>query len=371
MVTKTEIANRTFIAIGDARVSDVDTDTSDPALEFNAIYTGVRDTVLKAHTWNFATRTRGLAGSLLEVPDHDFARALLLPDGNGSETHILRAVRVGPADAPEAFAVEGEDLLTSAIGAPANMLFAPDDFSNTTYWTASNLTVTADQDTGPARSNPADLLDDSGSSRGVISQARTVPDGTGWYLYAVKVKETTAAYATLQAKLTGGTSEITVYAELKFSDDTVVKGGAQSARLHSYGRRQLTDGYVLLWLVVQNNGTGNTTLTLEIYPTGLTAEAAADTGALYAVTGFAEPVTPAEVQVIEAVTDVTKFSPDFVTLLVAELAADLAFVRAKSNTLVTRLERRRDELRAQMRSIDGREGKRLTVVTDSFLNARY
>ena len=61
MASKTEIANKTLSKIGDRRVSNIETDSSERAQVINSMFDMVRDQLLAAFPWNFAIKRASLA----------------------------------------------------------------------------------------------------------------------------------------------------------------------------------------------------------------------------------------------------------------------------------------------------------------------
>jgi len=60
MATETDICNRALTRIGAARITDIG-DNNPSANNCRQVYDGVRDTVLRAHDWNFARKRKILA----------------------------------------------------------------------------------------------------------------------------------------------------------------------------------------------------------------------------------------------------------------------------------------------------------------------
>ena len=91
MATKTSIANIAIGRIGSTRITDIDVDTSNEAIKARDLFDDARDDVLRAHTWNFATRRQKLA-QLVEKPEFGYDFAYTLPTG------FLRVVSVHGSD---------------------------------------------------------------------------------------------------------------------------------------------------------------------------------------------------------------------------------------------------------------------------------
>lgn len=78
---------RALIAIGARPIGSLD-ETGVEAQVCRRLYPGLRDALLSAHPWNFATRQAGLP-RLASAPDADFGHAFQLP------ADFLRALSVG------------------------------------------------------------------------------------------------------------------------------------------------------------------------------------------------------------------------------------------------------------------------------------
>lgn len=63
MASKTGIANRAALKLGQPRVSNIDTDSSVVATTFADMWDQVRDALLQAYPWNFAIKRTVLSGS--------------------------------------------------------------------------------------------------------------------------------------------------------------------------------------------------------------------------------------------------------------------------------------------------------------------
>lgn len=61
MASKTEICNRALSKVGDSRVSNIETDSSEKAQILNSMYELVRDELLRTYPWNFAIKRTQLA----------------------------------------------------------------------------------------------------------------------------------------------------------------------------------------------------------------------------------------------------------------------------------------------------------------------
>lgn len=210
MATKTNIANAAMALLGQTRFTDVDTDTNEQAKWVRELWSGSLDEALRAHPWNFAAARKALGENLL--------------------------------------------LQSEVFG---------------TTWTATSVTVTANQAYAPNGALTADLLDDaSGAVAGTVAQAITVPDNSDWHTFTIYIKQGTAAVTRLVLAYSGGTgASLTV--DVTWAGTPTISAGS------------LTDaggGWWRIALSLANNALGNTTLTATIYPAGGTA---ASTGTVY------------------------------------------------------------------------------------------
>ena len=321
----------------------------------NDIYQEIRDKELRLHAWNFAIRRGGLAGFSHPEPDHEFDRAYLLPTGAGNYNKALRVVDIGGNFGQIRYKMEKKHILSNENGTMVNLLSDQDDFTSSNWTETGTGSTTANAVTGPDFALNADTITDSDAAAAfVVSQGVSAGDGI-FYFAGVKIKKNTSLFATLQIKLTGGTTPITAFNEIKFSDNSLIRGGAQAGQIHSYDRELLDNSYKWLWLSVENNTTGNTTATFELYPTGLASEAVSNTGSLYAVDAWTEAVSPLDGRWVEQMIDPDDWTDDFKTFYAASLARSLAVPLTNSATLYQRFDtRRKEELRAA-RSADAVE----------------
>lgn len=78
MASKTEIANRTLIKLGQSRVSNIDTDTSTAAVTLSQLWDSVRDSTLQMYPWNFATKRADLVPDSVS-PSWGYSTAFSIP----------------------------------------------------------------------------------------------------------------------------------------------------------------------------------------------------------------------------------------------------------------------------------------------------
>lgn len=78
MPSKTEIANRALAKIGDSRVSNIETDSTERAEVINEMWDQVRDALLQSYPWNFALKLTNIAADGTD-PDWGYDKRYLLP----------------------------------------------------------------------------------------------------------------------------------------------------------------------------------------------------------------------------------------------------------------------------------------------------
>ena len=151
-------------------------------------------------------------------------------------------------------------------GNGANLLVQSEDF--TTSWTngaGGGVTVTADTTAAPNGSTTADTLNDTSASE-VQGRAQivTITSGTGYYTGSCYLKENTSFVASIRITLSGGTTSVIGEGVVDLRDglcqwrDTLP--GA-SLSVESIG-----SGWYRLKVTVQDNGSGNTSASLEVRP---------------------------------------------------------------------------------------------------------
>ncbi len=104
MSSDVQISNMALTIIGADRIASLTDENSDEAKHVNAIFSMVRDEVLRAHTWNFAIKRVGLSQDT-ETPAYEHSYRYLLP------TDCLRVIAT---ESPTDHQVEGDYLVTDA-----------------------------------------------------------------------------------------------------------------------------------------------------------------------------------------------------------------------------------------------------------------
>lgn len=107
MASKTAIANRALSKLGEARVSNIDTDNNKPAKVISFMYDIVRDAMLTACPWNFAIKRVQIAADS-DTPAWGYNKQYTLP----TDFLALLEIRGNPE-----YRLEGGFILTNE-GAP-------------------------------------------------------------------------------------------------------------------------------------------------------------------------------------------------------------------------------------------------------------
>lgn len=144
--SKTNIANIALRLLGQARITDIDTDTTNAGLQIADALPLARQEVLRSHPWNFAAKRIYLG-----------------------ENWLLQSETFG------------------------------------TTWTTSNVTVSSNSLRAPDGNTTADTLTDASASAGTILQAVTVPNNSDTFTFSVYLFPGTAAITTLVLAYSVGT----------------------------------------------------------------------------------------------------------------------------------------------------------------------
>ena len=105
-VSDVSIANLALTSLGADTIMSLDED-NEVARKVNAVYSLIRDEVLRAHPWNFAIRWAALA-RLSETPANDFSYAYQLP----SAPYCLKVIKLNYDEEFDDFRIEGRKLYT-------------------------------------------------------------------------------------------------------------------------------------------------------------------------------------------------------------------------------------------------------------------
>lgn len=130
MPSAVSICSNALVMLGAKPINDLDQAT-DQARICKNVYDSVRDNVLRAHTWNCATRRVQLA-PLAAKPDFDFTHQFQLPGD------WLRTVQVGEKGAPIPYRTEGQRLLADVTLLPLVYIWRNKDVAS---WSANLIHV--------------------------------------------------------------------------------------------------------------------------------------------------------------------------------------------------------------------------------------
>lgn len=78
MASKSEIANRGLIKLGQPRISNIETDPSPNAIIMNSLFDNVRDEILQSYPWNFSIKRADIAADVV-TPTWGWDNAFSLP----------------------------------------------------------------------------------------------------------------------------------------------------------------------------------------------------------------------------------------------------------------------------------------------------
>lgn len=115
MTSSVSICSNALIRLGDRPISSFEDDT-DAANACANLYPTVRDSILRAHPWNCATK-RVVLAPLAAAPAFDYVRQFQLP------SDWLRTVQIGSRDYELDFTIEGQRILCDANALPLVYVF--------------------------------------------------------------------------------------------------------------------------------------------------------------------------------------------------------------------------------------------------------
>lgn len=78
MASKSEIANRALLKLGQPRISNIETDPSPNAIAMNSLFDNVRDEILQSYPWNFSIKRANIAADVV-TPTWGWDNAYPLP----------------------------------------------------------------------------------------------------------------------------------------------------------------------------------------------------------------------------------------------------------------------------------------------------
>lgn len=146
----------------------------------------------------------------------------------------------------------------------SNSLKYSEEFQQTSAWTQSgSISITADSTVAPDGTTTADTLTDSSAGANAnVNQAVTIVSGTNYRTFSVYVLKTsggTSKSLRLDIKYSGGTA-VNSFAVFNTDTGAVITNTGASAGAVDAGL------WWRFWVCEQNNGSGNTTCTVNIYP---------------------------------------------------------------------------------------------------------
>lgn len=125
------LCSRALLKIGAQPVASLDEGTAEAEVAAN-LYPGIRDALLSAHPWSFATAQAALP-RLAAVPRADFAHAFQLPAG------FLRALSAGSAGRARGivYRLQEDRLFTDAEQVALTYVFRPDESAFPPFFAAA------------------------------------------------------------------------------------------------------------------------------------------------------------------------------------------------------------------------------------------
>jgi len=117
MATEVSICNQALLLLGANTVISLDDDTTEAKL-CKAHYQPIRDAVIEAHNWTFATRWMTLP-ALATAPEGEYANAFPLP------SNVLRVIFVGESykHPVDEWRVEGNNIVMNQISCKCQVIY--------------------------------------------------------------------------------------------------------------------------------------------------------------------------------------------------------------------------------------------------------
>ena len=108
-LSETSICNQALGRIGAKQISNVETDTSVPAIQCRLHYEQTRDSLLRSYTWRFASERATLSAGT--TPDFEWSDAFTLP----TDFMFLKSIYEGRFSGTNFrnYAIEGNEILTN------------------------------------------------------------------------------------------------------------------------------------------------------------------------------------------------------------------------------------------------------------------
>lgn len=117
ITTETDVANIALAEIGGRQLTDLETDTSEEAKTCRQWFALIRDGLLSAYQWNFATTRADLTAAT--DPDTEWTSAWTLPDDH---VRLIRIVGLNVDNPLREFALEGNTLLVNGLDSATDTL---------------------------------------------------------------------------------------------------------------------------------------------------------------------------------------------------------------------------------------------------------
>lgn len=159
-----------------------------------------------------------------------------------------------------------EEARTNLLTNSVNLAYTP--------WSLANIFArTPYAGLAPDGTWTATLIDDNSTAAAqYVDNTATVANDSNWVTWSLFVKAGTSDLCHLRAYLTGGTVSLGsgVGVNFTFSSKTLGTpsgtGGQGTPTTSDVGYVELPNGWFRIWVKIQNNSTGNTTLTCRIFP---------------------------------------------------------------------------------------------------------
>jgi hypothetical protein len=173
-----------------------------------------------------------------------------------------------------------EEARTNLFGNSTNLAYS--------FWSLANIFArTPYAGLAPDGSWTATLLEDNSTSVAQYVDATPAIPGTdtNWYTWSCYVKAGTSDLCHLRVYMTGGSSSLGSGVGVNFTFSTKTlgtpsgTGGQGAASVSDAGYVELPNGWFRVWVRIQNNNTGNVTLTCRLFPQNTSTAAV---GTIYA-----------------------------------------------------------------------------------------
>jgi len=159
-------------------------------------------------------------------------------------------------------------------GAATNLLYPSNDL---TGWTASYVTITANQGADSYGNTTLEKLEDSNTSNvGYVSKSFSLSPAGATYAASITLRRGTALYTFLDLKYIGGTTK---RGTLIFNWTTETVADMTGFTPAAKGVTKLSDDLFRVWVATTDNNTGNTSCVVSVAPAcGSNGNVATNTG---------------------------------------------------------------------------------------------